>query len=86
MRHTITALQTTLKEVMQESREHVVCVARPIVIGLWGSIMTQHLVKGAAMTSSQQQECCSLPHPQSQSTGRAVMSLVVWIFKSVTQT
>lgn len=63
MRHTITALQTTLKEVMQESREHVVCVARPIVIGLRGSIMTQHLVKGAAMTSFQQQECCSVPPP-----------------------
>lgn len=61
--YNMSALQPTPKEAMLESRENVVCVAKPIVIGLQGIIMTQHLVKVAAMTSSQQQECCSVPPP-----------------------
>lgn len=43
------------EEVMRESSENVSCVAWLqclALIGLRGRIMTQHLVKGAAMTSS----------------------------------
>lgn len=70
------------KEVMQESSENVLCVACQWclnLIRLGGRIMTQHLVKGAAMTSSQQQTVVLCPHPsphthQPKALLRAVMS------------
>lgn len=67
--YNMSALQPTPKEAMLESRENVVCVAKPIVIGLQGIIMTQLLVKVAAMTSSTTTRvlfCAATHNPRAQ--------------------
>lgn len=66
--YNMSALQPTPKEAMLESRENVVCVAKPIVIGLQGIIMTQLLVKVAAMTSSTTRVlfCAATHNPRAQ--------------------